>query len=110
MNNKEERKMILADLITRDNAHNGYYDKLGISKIINEAPNNISVLVSLRNKINNIDKLIDSYKLSGNDLNNQVAFEELKTAVNKIFIQHTLKYIKAIFIVILLLIIFLLFN
>ena len=49
--NDNIRKNILTGLITRDNAHNGYYEKLGLSKLINDALriSNVSVLNKIRN-------------------------------------------------------------
>lgn len=108
MDNKDERKMILADLVSRDSAHNGYYEKLGILKLMNEARNSkASVLNNLREKIDAIDVLIKDYQLAGNDLNNDAAFEVLQTKVNKIFKSNIQTHIVLIVIVIVLLIIFL---
>ena len=86
MNQNDIRKNILADLITRDNAHNGYYEKLGIQKRLDSVyDSNSYTLDNFRKKVNIADELIRKYKNDGNDLNNEIAFEELKARVNLIF-------------------------
>lgn len=86
MNPKEIRNNILADLITRDNAHNGYYDKLGIkNKLDSVYGSNLYTLDNFRKKVDLADELIRKYKFEGNDLNNEIAFNELKTDIDLIF-------------------------
>jgi len=107
--NEDEKKLILADLITRDNSHNGYYEKLGILKVINGAQNNsnVSVLNNLREKINKIDELVNSYKSNGNDLDDRVAFEELQIKVSSVFkLKFNFLYIVILILIILAIIIF----
>jgi len=107
--NDNIRKNILTGLITRDNAHNGYYEKLGLSKLINDALriSNVSVLNKIRNKLDVVDGLIKNYQIAGNDLNNQEAFEELQVKVNSIFrLKFNFVYIVIFILIILAIIIF----
>ena len=85
------RREILINLYSRGNTTNGYYEKLGINKKImdssdsNSWSNNLWALNKLKKNADIADKLIKDYQLSGNDLNNEVAFEELRTNVNLVF-------------------------
>lgn len=86
MNPNEIRKNIFADLITRDNAHNGYYKKLGIEeKIESSWDSNLWVLDKLKNNVDIADNLITKYMSEGNDLNNELAFKKLSVDVDSIF-------------------------
>ena len=86
MSPKEIRRDMLAGLISRDNVHNGYYEKLGIQDKINSVyDSNLYALESFIKKANLVDELIRKYKLEGKDLNNEITFNELKTNVDLIF-------------------------
>lgn len=90
MNPNEIRKKIRVDLFSRGNAHNGYYEKLGIqgkmpSVFGDNYDINLFALDNLKKKFDIADELIKKYKLEGNDLNNEIAFQKLKTDVDLIF-------------------------
>lgn len=86
MNPNDIRTNILADLISRDSAHNGYYEKLGINNKLNSVYNsNLFTLDSFKKKVDLADELIKKYKLDGNDLNNKIALEELRINIDLIF-------------------------
>jgi hypothetical protein len=91
MNPNEIRKEILSDLISRDNTHNGYYEKLGIKKRImdsmdsNSWSSNLWSLNKLKENVNITDKLITKYISEGNDLKSEIAFDKLKTDIDLIF-------------------------
>lgn len=88
MKPKEIRDNFFAKLISRDNAHNGYDKKLGIQNKIESAWDGKMNLYALDNffkKVVLADELIKKYQLEGNDLNNEIAFEKLRTNVDLIF-------------------------
>lgn len=86
MNPDNIRKNILADLISRENAHNGYYEQLGILKKLDSVyDSNLYTLDNFKNKVDLADELITKYKIDGNNLNNGTAFRELKENVDLIF-------------------------
>lgn len=85
MYDEHDSKMIFADLVSRDNAFEGYYDNLGIMEKIYKARDDWATFYNLRKDINIVDGLIKAYKLSGNDLNDEIPFRKLKADVDLIF-------------------------
>lgn len=86
MNTKDTGNKFIADLISRDNYHNGYYKKLGIEeKIESSWDSNLWILDKLKKDVDLADELIKKYKLEGNDLNNEIAFKELSINIDLIF-------------------------
>ncbi len=80
------RKNIMADIISRDNAQNGYYEKLGIiNRLDSIYHSNLFVLDSFKKKVNLADELIKKYKFDGNDLNNEINFGDLRLEIDLIF-------------------------
>ena len=90
MNPKKIRNNILSHLFSSINSDNGYYEKLGIQDKIdslfgNPNKDNLFALDNLQKKFDMADELIEKYRLEGNDLNNEIAFKELKTKIDLIF-------------------------
>lgn len=82
----ELREEMQARIYFIENFSNGYYEKLGIIDRFDSVRNsNLYVLDDFLKKVVMTEKLIEKYKLEGNDLNSENAFEELRTNINLIF-------------------------
>lgn len=86
MSTNEIRREMLARIISAPSFDNGYSMKLGIlDRFSSVKDSNLYVLEDFLKKLIMAEQLIEKYKLEGNDLNTEIAFEELRTNVDLIF-------------------------
>lgn len=82
----EIRNEMLATIYAAPSFSNGYAEKLAvIDKFGSARDSNLYVLEDFLKKLTAIEELIKKYESDGNNLNSEIAFEELKTKVDLIF-------------------------